>query len=87
MVTANERKLIRALVWLKAFRLYVGMRCVRVDANRGFHWLLRLIKQRQVVDDLHHAPACPANHWHRQLLVLQHCNCGAAKHAAAALSE
>lgn len=29
-------------------------------------------------DDLHHAPMCHANHWHRRKLPIGPCNCGAA---------
>jgi hypothetical protein len=29
-------------------------------------------------DDLHHAPMCPANHYHKQRMPTGPCNCGAA---------
>ena len=78
MITKNERHLIKLLVRIKVFKLDMHMRCVRIAANRGFGWILTILKNRQVVDDLRHAPFCPANHWHRQTLVLQKCTCGAA---------
>lgn len=34
-----------------------------------------------VFDDLHHAPACPANHWHKQQLPYAPCSCGALSQA------
>lgn len=43
--------------------------------------LLKRLRDRQEVDDLHHAPRCEANHWCRQRLVLRICNCGAARQA------
>ena len=76
MITPNERKLIVFLVRIKAFNLSYQMRNTQVGARRGFQWILKWLKSRQVVDQLHHAPYCPANHWHRMRLVLQRCNCG-----------
>jgi hypothetical protein len=80
MVTAHERKLLKALIRIKAFHLYQHMRCVRIGAHPRFKFILAWMLRRQVVDDWHHAPACPANHWHNMTLVLQRCTCGAAKH-------
>lgn len=81
MVTLQERWLILALVRCRVFKLYLSMRLPCVSAMRGFGWLLNWIKRRQSVDDLHHAPCCPANHYHRQRLIFQRCNCGAAAYA------
>lgn len=36
-----------------------------------------------VLDDLHHAPACPANHWHKKRLPTGRCTCGAARKTSA----
>lgn len=33
-------------------------------------------------DDLHHAPMCPANHYHRSRVPGRHCTCGAQQFAA-----
>ena len=76
MVTAQERWLILALVRVRVFSLYTSMRLVCVSARPGFRWLLKWIMKRQVVDNLKHAPCCPANHYHRQRLVFQRCTCG-----------
>ena len=35
-----------------------------------------------LLDELHHAPACPANHYHKQRLPTGRCTCGAANHEA-----
>lgn len=35
-------------------------------------------------DDLHHAPSCPANHWHHQRLPTGGCTCGATRGAGRA---
>lgn len=80
MITPNQRKIIRLLIKIRAFYLYEHFRCVRVGAKPRFQWLLNWLLDRQVVDDWHHAPACPANHWCRMSLVLQRCTCGAEKH-------
>jgi hypothetical protein len=80
MITTKQRRLVKMLVKVRAFYLYEHFRCVRVGAKPRFAWLLEWLLARQVVDDWHHAPACPANHWHHRALVIQRCNCGAAKH-------
>lgn len=78
-----DRQLVKALVRVKVFRLQAGFfRCLDVIPIRGSRWLLNAMKRRQMVDSLKHAPCCPANHWHRQRLVFQRCNCGAARFAA-----
>jgi hypothetical protein len=40
-------------------------------------WLHTLMLKYQQVDNLKHAPCCPANHYHRSRLVFQPCTCGA----------
>lgn len=81
MVTNGERRLI---IWLVRLKIW-GMQRDRLwgralfKACWGTGWLLRWIEGRQIVDDLHHAPMCPSNHWCRQALVFQRCNCGAAR--------
>ena len=83
MVSDRERKVISTMV--KRGLLYaevVLFRTIEITAPPEHQRLLDRIKARQVVDDLHHAPRCPANHWHKARLVFRPCNCGAAKHAA-----
>ena len=77
MVTDKQRKLIIFMIKIGAFKTGVSLRNVWIDARSGFNWLLERIKRSQVVDDHHHAPACPANHFHKQRLVFQSCSCGA----------
>lgn len=77
MVTNKERKFIKFMVWIKAFYGYDHMRCLQIGAVWGFLWILNLIEKRQIVDDFHHAPCCPSNHWHKKRLVFQDCTCGA----------
>lgn len=78
MVNAREREIIKSLVQRGVLYAEVGFfRTVEIKAPPETQRLLDRIKARQVVDDLHHAPCCPANHWHKQRLVFQHCNCGA----------
>jgi len=78
MVTDTQRSIIKFLVKSKIWRLEIQMRIVDVRPLYGTSWFLRWILKRQIVDDLHHAPCCPANHYHRARLVFQHCTCGAA---------
>lgn len=77
MVTNFERKLIVFLIKIRLFYGFIDMRLFWLVANPGARWVLRWIKKRQVVDDLHHAPCCPANHYHKMRLVFKPCNCGA----------
>lgn len=82
MVTVGERRLIgwlvRLGVWKADYNLFGTVSIFpRWGTHRFYEWLLR----RQRVDDLHHAPCCPANHWCRRQFVFRRCNCGAA-HAA-----
>jgi hypothetical protein len=79
MVTIFQRRLIVRLLRLRVLRLQESMRLPWISARRGFGWLLERIKRAQLVDDLHHAPCWPANHYHRQRLVLHPCTCGAAR--------
>jgi hypothetical protein len=85
MVTDRQRRFIHTLIRLDAFRVRMFMRLPWIEARwRGSSWVLARIKRWQIVDDLHHAPCCPANHYHRTRLVFHPCTCGA---AAAAVPE
>lgn len=78
MVTESQRCLVKRLLEAGAFTSnYDVFELVQIDARFGFGWLLRGLKERQAVDDRHHAPACPANHYHKMRLVFQCCTCGA----------
>lgn len=82
MVTPNERAFVRLMIRLRLFELRQSMRLPWVRPRPGAGWVLEWLLRRQAVDDLHHAPCCPANHYHRRRLVFQPCTCGAALHAA-----
>lgn len=78
MVSENERRLVKLLVLLRVWRVERGLfRTPNVIAPKGTRWLLNWLKRRQRVDNFHHAPACPANHWCMQRLVFSGCTCGA----------
>ena len=77
MVTESQRSFIKFMVKIKVWRLGYQMRIIDVRPLYGMKWILNGFLKRQVVDNLHHAPCCPANHYHRQRLVFQHCTCGA----------
>lgn len=82
MVNERERSVIMAMVKRGLLDAKVGLfRTVEIYAPPENERLLKRIKDRQKVDDLHHAPCCEANHWCRQRLVFRACNCGAAKAA------
>lgn len=81
MVTPYERKLVWYMVKLKLWQTYVGMRVICIAPRFGTKWVFNWLRKRQSVDDYHHAPACPANHWCMQRLVFTPCNCGAAFYA------
>ena len=78
MVTEPQRRLVKRLLEAGAFTAQCGtFGLIQIHARWGFRWLLRRLKQRQIVDNLHHAPACPANHYHKMRLVFRPCTCGA----------
>jgi hypothetical protein len=82
MVTTQERRfigwMIRLHIWTADYNLFGT---VQVFPRWGTRWLFERLLRRQVVDDLHHAPCCPANHWCRRAFVFRRCNCGAKTHA------
>lgn len=82
MVTNMERMLITRMVTAGKLTATIGLfRTVEIRATTpGMQQLLARIKARQQVDDWHHAPCCPANHWHRARLVFHGYNCGAEHH-------
>lgn len=79
MVTQRQRKFIQLMIRLRLFVVYEAMRLPNIRARRGFSWILERIKQAQAVDNLHHAPCCPANHYHRARIVFHRCTCGATR--------
>jgi hypothetical protein len=81
MVTNAERQIIMNLVQAGKVKAEIGLfRVVVVSGlNPGTQATLERIRRRQKVDDWHHAPCCPANHWCRKRLVFSGCNCGAEK--------
>lgn len=79
MITTIDRQLLRVLLAFKVVRPKTNLlRTTDFHAAPGFGWVLEGMKARQNVDKLRHAPCCPANHFHRERLVFQPCNCGAA---------
>lgn len=81
-MTRRHRKIAKVLLKLKLWEIGVQMRCHDVRPRAGWRWRLTgwlydRMRRLQVLDDLHHAPACPANHWRRRRLVLKPCTCGA----------
>lgn len=81
-VTATDRDIARVLLRLGLWRRKVWMRMVDVEPKPGWRrrvsgWIYDGMLRRQMVDRKRHAPACPANHYHRKRLVLLGCICGA----------
>ncbi len=78
MITKQHRRLAFWLVKLKIWKLRRDLfRNIEVVPCWGTRWILRRMKLAQVLDNLHHAPCCPANHFHRSRLVFDRCICGA----------
>ena len=44
--------------------------------GRGSVWLWNRMLGAQLLDNLHHAPCCPANNYHHRRLVTKPCTCG-----------
>lgn len=78
MVTDFERRIILALIRVKVWKIFISMRLPTIKTRWGTRWVLKWMVRRQIVDSLHHAPCCPANHYCRMRLVFRPCNCGAA---------
>ncbi len=81
MVTDTERRVIVLLIRSRLWKASHQMRLLTLDPKLGTMWIFRKLIKRQVVDELHHAPCCPANHYHNTRFVFQHCNCGAEKYS------
>lgn len=77
MVTDTERQLVNILIWLKLWRTFSQMRIVQIHPKFGTRWIYNWLRGRQIIDNLKHAPCCPANNYHGMRLVFQRCNCGA----------
>jgi hypothetical protein len=78
MIRDLDRKVALLMVRLKLWRADRNLfRTVEIKPRKGTRWLLDVMKRRQARDTAHHAPCCPANHWHYQRLVFHACNCGA----------
>jgi hypothetical protein len=79
VVTDRERRFV---TWMLRLGLFDVKRSIfglwDIYARPGARWILKWLKERQVVDNLHHAPACRANHFHKCRLVFDPCGCGAA---------
>lgn len=77
MLNKKEWRLLKIMVKCKLWVPFEQMRLIDFRARWGTRWLLKRMKKNQTVDDLHHAPCCPANHYHYGRLVLEGCTCGA----------
>lgn len=82
MILDEDRKKVVEMVELGIWQVYSHFRVPNIKTTEDTQPLMELMLERQEVDDLHHAPGCAANHYHRRRLVFDHCSCGAAKHAA-----
>ncbi len=78
MILDSDRAIVVEMVELKIWKLVNQMRLPDVVPTEETKPLLRAMKDRQKRDDLHHAPCCPANHFHYTRLVLKRCTCDAA---------
>lgn len=77
MLTKRQKKFVSLMTRLRLFVIHEGVFLTWVHGRWGFDWLVDRLLKSQVVDDLHHAPACPANHYHHTRLVFLPCICGA----------
>lgn len=77
MITQRQRKFVMFMLKLRLWSIRTMMRLPDIHAMLGTHWILKRLKERQSVDNYHHAPCCPANHYHKERIVFHPCNCGA----------
>lgn len=79
MILARHRALVLRLVESKRWSVQQSMRLPWIVPARCNERLHKLMLAAQKVDDNHHAPCCPANHYHRARLVFRPCSCGATR--------
>ncbi len=77
MITDRDRSIVEELVRLGIWKVEKFMRLPNIVATDETEPLLEAMLARQSRDNLHHAPCCPANHYHYRRLVFSQCNCGA----------
>lgn len=77
MITSDDRRTVLELIRLGIWDQEVRMGLLEVTVPENMRPLFEVILKRQNVDDLHHAPCCPANHYHHRRLVFSRCTCGA----------
>lgn len=77
MIRASDRVIAAMLVRVRAWRTRTFLRVEEIVPRRWSCRLFRRMLRRQARDERHHAPCCPANHFHYQRLVLRGCTCGA----------
>lgn len=80
MITERDRSIVRELLELEIWKLQITMRLPDIVPTDQTEPLKDAMLKRQSRDDLHHAPCCPANHYHYRRLVLRRCNCGAQRY-------
>jgi hypothetical protein len=77
MIRQEDRKWVTRMLKLRLWMTIFHLGTVWIKPMHGTGWLLERMLRRQTVDNLHHAPCCPANHYHRRRLVFGPCTCGA----------
>jgi hypothetical protein len=81
MIRNEDRKIATWMLRLKLWRIVQPrddlFGVARIRASYGTKWLWNWMRDRQKPDDVHHAPACPANRWSGVELVVRPCTCGA----------
>lgn len=77
MVTREQFNFVQRMIKLRLWSVQTVMRQPDIRACWGTQWILERLKEKQVVDNLHHAPCCGANHYHKTRLVFHRCTCGA----------
>jgi hypothetical protein len=89
MIRPADRRLANLLVRFGIWHVEIQMWCPRLRPSKRTRWLWRWMRARQAGEELpyHHAPACPANRWAEQELVLGRCTCGAVRHRVLSRKE
>ena len=82
MIQSEDRKWLHRFFQLGLTETVTYCHNYEIRPKPGWRWLIgswyKQMLKRQDRDDRHHAPACPANHYHYRRPVLRRCNCGAA---------
>lgn len=79
MISDADRRIVLSMLKLGRWKAFTHMRLPEIQVDQNSEIYFEKMLARQEVDNLHHAPCCPANHYHKRRLVFSRCICGATR--------